>query len=271
MRLPKWSDNGPILSSRSYGGGSWAIVLLAILTTVSLIGAAALGQASAWLNGPNANTISVSFAESGGAQGQARFNRLVRKLIATDGVLAFRRNRGARGDDAVTMVDVYMDSGAKGREDAAAEIAAVLPNAEIEDPYAGAGSFAGWIGPATWSAVLAALVLLLWLGSAISASAQRMVAVHRVEVDVLQMLGANRVQVSRLFERRLVRLILFASAAGTVLTTILFVLVRSRSSAALAEALNLVATIGVGVVLTPLLLVIAGKLVARLAVLRSLR
>jgi hypothetical protein len=119
--------------------------------------------------------------------------------------------------------------------------------------------------------MLAALVLLLWLGSAISASAQRMVAVHKVEVDVLQMLGASRVQLSRLFERRLVRLILYASAAGTVLTTILFVMVRSRSSVALAEALNLVATIGVGVVLTPLLLVIAGKLVARMAVLRAVR
>jgi len=271
VRLPIWNGGGPILSSRSYGGASWSIVLLAILTTAALIGAAALGQASAWLNGPNANTISVSFAESGGAQGQARFNRLVRKLIATEGVLAFRRNRGARGDDAVTLVDVYMDPGAKGRQETASEIAAVLPSAEIEDPYSGAGSFAEWIGPATWSAVLAALVLLLWLGSAISALAQRMIAAHAVEVDVMQMLGASRVQLSRLFERRVVRLILLASAAGTVLTTFLFVLVRSRSSAALAEALNLVTTIGVGVALTPLLLVVAGKLVMRLAVLRSLR
>lgn len=269
MRLPGWNDRGPILAARSYGGASLAIVLLAILATVAAIGTAALGQASAWLNGPDANTISISFAEGG--SGQGRFNRLVRKLVATDGVLAFRRNRGAEGDEAVILVDVYMDPGAKGREGAAEAIAAVLPNAEVEDPYSGAGSFAHWIGPATWSAVLAALVLLLWLGSAVSMAARKMVAVHALEVQVLQMIGATRVQVSKLFERRVVRLVLAASAVGTVLTTFLFILARTRSSATLAEALNLPMTIGIGMALVPILLALVGKLVARIAVFRSLR
>ncbi len=271
MKLPFWNDRGPVLASRSYGRATWSIALLAVLATVGLIGAGAFGQASAWLNGPNANTISVSFAEGGGTQGQARFNRLVGKLIATEGVLAFRRNRGAGDDGPVILVDVYMDPGAERREAVAEAIQAVLPSAEIDDPYSGAGSFAQWIGPATWTAVLAALVLLLWLGSAVSTLAKRMVATHAVEVDVLQMLGASRVQVSRPFERRVVRRILVASAAGALLTTILFVLAQTRISATLAEALNLPVAIGLGVALVPILLILLGKLVARLAVFRALR
>lgn len=270
MKLLFWNDRGPVLASRSYGRASWSIALLAILATIGLIGAGAFGQASAWLNGPNANTISVSFAE-GGAQGQARFNRLVGKLIATDGVLAFRRNRGAGDDGPVVLVDVYMDPGAERREAVAEAIQAVLPSAEIDDPYSGAGSFAQWIGPATWTSVLAALVLLLWLGSAVSSLARRMVATHAVEVDVLQMLGASRVQVSRPFERRVVRRILGASAVGALLTTTLFVLAQTRISATLAEALNLPVAIGLGVALVPISLILMGKLVARLAVFRALR
>ena len=268
MRLPRWNDPGPILASRSYGRASWSIALLTILVTVGVIGAGALGQASAWLNGPDANTISLSFREGGGGQGQARFNRLVRKLVATDGVLAYR---GADGEGPLTLVDVYMDPGAEGREAAAAAIAGVLPGAEVEDPYSGAGSFAHWIDPATWSAILAALVLLLWLGSAISGLARRMVAIHAPEVEVMRMFGATRIQISRLFERRVVRRMLVASAAGVVLTTILFILAQARSSVALAEALNLPATIGIGVAVVPVSLVLIGKLVARLAVFRALR
>lgn len=269
--LPTWHDRAPILAPRFYGGATLGIALLTILTVVAMTSAGALGQASAWLNGPNANTISISFAAGSARQGQARFDRLVRKLVATDGVLAFRRNRGSDGDDPIVLVDVYMDPGAEGRADVAAELAAILPGAEIEDPYSGAGSFAHWIGPATWSTMLAALVLLLWLGSAISTAAQKMRAVHALEVKVMQMLGASRVQISRPFERRVVRRVLIASVIGVALTTILFVMAQARSTATMAEALNLPATIGFSVALAPVLLVLVGKLVTRLAVFRSLR
>lgn len=271
MRAKGAASGGEILGPGSDGGATWRIALLTLLATMFVIGAGALDHADNWLSGPNANTITVTFSENRIDGTRGRFGRLARRLVATDGVVAFRRTSGARNGVATTFVEVFMDPGAPRRNVAAAEIAKAVPGAEIDDPLSAMGAAAWWVGPARFAAILLALLLVAWLGLAIRSLAARMMPAHAAEIRIATMLGATRAQIARLFERRLSGPVLWTSIAGALFTVLVFFTVRAQMNAPFPATIDVPLTVWLVVALAPMILALLCRIVVRLTIRWRLR
>lgn len=198
---------------------------------------------------------------------RAKLTALLRPWLGSDG------NDPDLPVPAMIDVDLASDS-----DTAAGRVAAVVARSS---GAARVDRHADWMSPVggfmTSVALLAGLLVLL---TASAAAAVVVLAVragletHRATIEVMHMLGSTDVQIARLFQRRIARDVAIGGAVGTVAALGVAVVLGGQLAGLGSELLGGVSlATGDWVLLTclPLLFVGFAVLVARLAVLTTLR
>ncbi|KPP87389.1 ABC transporter permease [Erythrobacter sp. HL-111] len=281
-----------IPSSRFGGAMPWVIALLTALVVIAAAGGLALGNLAANARADLSGAVTVQVIEADPAAREAGAERAARILTAEPLVRSVRVVPRA---ELVDLLEPWLGSGAQSgevpipalidvelvREADAAEIAALTAALEGEVPGARVDAQSDWLRP-----VYDALAALQWLALALIAlvafataaavwlAARSAFANHRDTVEIVHLLGGTDRQVTRIFQRAMIRDAAFGALLGALLGTVA-VFVLGRQFAGLDSGMVAGGALGIGdwgaIAAIPVLAVALAALTGRITIAFALR
>ncbi len=273
-----------LLGAARFGGPTpWVIAIMSF--SIMLIAATGLALAStAALVGQSIESRYALEVPGGGAN----LDVLARVVRVTPGVTAVQavpegdmrqtleRWLGPAAESADLPVPALINFDAAGRTDLSAleqHAQAVVPGARIVAHRDSVGPLLHSLRLLQWIAFGLVLLLSIAASAAVVLAARGALDTHRFTIEVMHGIGATDLQVTHLFQRKILIDALVGSLVGAFAAAV--VLLVLASGAAIAGELTGGATLGaidlVVLALLPFALTILATWVARTAVLRSLR
>lgn len=279
--LPQGSMAGPI---------SWMIAVMTALAMLGLAAAIALTPAASALSGQIAGRATIQVMDADPLVRRtnvAAIRAMLRdapyvgavQLVAEEDMQALTQQwlgAGAAqsGIALPALIDVDLVSGNAGaamdrlRDDvrAVSETARVTPHADWLGPVASLMRVLGWTA-------LAVAVLLVAIAAAVAVLAARgALASQRICIDVLHLVGATDVQISRLFQRQIARAAMTGAVWGGIVGVVLIGVIGWQLHLVTSSLVQGGGLSGYfSVLLLPPLIVGIAVVAARQAVLHSLR
>ena len=276
---------------RLAGPMPWVIAIMMALTVLATAAGIVLGKAARGLGDDLAGRVTVQIIVPNLALRSAETRAAVAaatRLSAVDSV------RAVPEDELKELVAPWLgDEALDGDLPVPALIEVMLKRQRPEDmealtkavqgaaPGARVDADAEWLAPLAnllnalkWLAAALVALMALATAAAVVLAARAALNTHRATIDVLHLLGANDVQVARLFQRRIALDALFGGILGLIVALAAMVLVGNRMR---ALGSGLLGTAGLGwdgwliLFALPLAGVALAMLAARLTVIAALR
>ncbi|MEP6785255.1 MAG: cell division protein [Sphingomonadales bacterium] len=279
--LPEGRFSGPM---------PWVIAIMIFLAVLAAAAGLSMGRATGAIAGAIAGRITVQIVEANPDVRTDKRARLARALRTNANVTdvsevgdAEMRNLlapwlGADGLEGGLPVPALIDASLKDSSSAAmASIGGVVRGI---DPHARIDRHADWMGPLNgllhtlkWLAIALVGVTGAAAAAAVILGSRAAMDQHRATIDVMHLMGATDVQISRLFERRVAQDAISGSALGFV-TGMGVLIIVGQSVQAVGAGLVTNATLGWIDWLLVLVIPFAGVglaiLSARITVMRAL-
>lgn len=270
--------------------------MVAVMTTLAMLGMAAammLSPAAGALSGQIAGRATVQIALGDAQQRQAVVRAVQRKLARAPYIrsvtvvpeaqlqaMASQWLGATSAEDDLplpALIDVDVTSASGGNNDAAfqrlqRDVRTVAPEARVIAQADWLGPVAGLMLSVSWIAAMGALLLALVAAAIAVVSARAALASQRPTIDILHLIGATDVQITRLFQRQIARDTALGAGVGGAIGLVLVLFIGwqlTGVTAAFGNAMGWVSLIPV--VLVPLGIIIIAIVAARFAVLRALR
>jgi cell division transport system permease protein len=273
-----------LLGAARFGGPTpWVIAIMSF--SIMLIAATGLALAS------TASLVSRSIESRYGLQvpgGGANLDALVRSVRSTRGVTSVQavpesdmrktleRWLGPAAESAELPVPALIDFDAAPSTDLSSlqkQAEAIAPGARIVAHRNSVGPLLHSLRLLQWIAFGLVLLLSAAASAAVVLAARGALDTHRFTIEVMHGIGATDLQVTHLFQRKILIDALFGSLAGAFAAALVLLLLAS--GAALAGELTGGAALGLFdlliLALLPFALTVLATWVARTAVLRALR
>ena len=270
--------------------------MVAVMTTLAMLGMAAalmLSPAAGALSGQIAGRATIQIAIGDAQQRQGLVRAVQRKLDGADYIRAVQVVPEAELQAMATqwlgetsaeddlplpaLIDVDLTN-RRGDHDAAAfqrlqtDVRSVAPDARVIAQADWLGPVAGLMLSVSWIAALAALLLALVAAAIAVVSARAALASQRSTIDILHLVGATDVQITRLFQKQVARDTALGALVGGALGVVLVWFIGWQLTGVTAELSNAMGWVAlIPVVIVPLGIVIIAMVAARFAVLRALR
>ena len=276
---------------RLAGPMPWVIAIMMALTVLATAAGIVLGKAARGLGDDLAGQVTVQIIVPNPALRSAETRAAVAaatRLSAVDSVRAVPEAelKGLvapwLGDEALdgdlpvpALVEVMLKR--QRPEDMEALTTAVqgaAPGARVDADAEWLAPLANLLNSLKWLAAALVALMALATAAAVVLAARAALNTHRATIDVLHLLGANDVQVARLFQRRIALDALFGGILGLIVALAAMVLVGNRMR---ALGSGLLGTAGLGwdgwliLFALPLAGVALAMLAARLTVIAALR
>ncbi len=273
-----------LLGAARFGGPTpWVIAIMSF--SIMLIAATGLALASTASLVSRSIELRYALEVPGGG---ANLGPLVHAVRSTTGVTSveavpesdmrqtLERWLGPEAQSAELLVPALIDFDAA----AGTNLASLLQRAQAIAPGARIAAYRESVGPLLrslrllqWVAFGLVLLLSIAASAAVVLAARGALDTHRFTIEVMHGIGATDLQVTHLFQRKILIDALVGSLAGALAAAIVLLLLAS--GAALAGELAGGATLGLGglliLALLPFALTVLATWVARTAVLRALR
>ena len=276
---------------RLAGPMPWVIAIMMALTVLATAAGIVLGKAARGLGDDLAGQVTVQIIVPNPALRSAETRAAVAaatRLSAVDSVRAVPEAelKGLvapwLGDEALdgdlpvpALIEVMLKR--QRPEDMEALTTAVqgaAPGARVDADAEWLAPLANLLNSLKWLAAALVALMALATAAAVVLAARAALNTHRATIDVLHLLGANDVQVARLFQRRIALDALFGGILGLIVALAAMVLVGNRMR---ALGSGLLGTAGLGwdgwliLFALPLVGVALAMLSARLTVIAALR
>ncbi|MET0270781.1 MAG: cell division protein [Sphingomonas sp.] len=276
---------------RMTGPMPWVIAVMMFLTVLAAAAGLGLNAAAVALGDDLAGRVTVQIVQADPVSRAAQARGALAALRSMAGVRSAAQVGDAEmagllepwlgpeglGDDLPlpALIDVVMrDAVADHAPAVATALRRVAPDARVDDHARSLAPLAGLIGALQWLATGLVLLMAAATASIVVIAARAALSTHRPTIDVMHLLGATDVQITRLFQRRIALDALYGGLGGLG-AGIIVLLLLGRRLGALGSELVGSAALPAGpwllLLLLPLPATLVAMLTARIAVLATLR
>lgn len=286
------ADRRLLPEGRFAGPMPWVIAIMMFLTALAAAAGLGLGTAARALGEDLAGKLTIQIVEANPDTRKAQAGAVERALRGTSGVVAVRRvsdqemaallepwlgAEGLVGDDlpVPALIDVSLASGSVERIRVVEQaVRAIAPAARIDRHARWLAPLAGLIASLKWLAAGLVILMAAATAAAVVLAARAALNTHRSTIDVLHLMGANDIQIARLFQRRIALDALFGGVVGLLSAVAVILLLGNRIEAIGSDLLGSVGLswIDRGIILAlPFAGALLATLAARITVLKTLR
>jgi cell division transport system permease protein len=237
----------------------WVIGIMMFLTILATASGLAIGQASRALSSDIESKLTVQLPEADASRRNGQARAIVAELGGIGSVKSIRKLDDAElatllapwlgtglgtgvGDDEIplpALIDVELN------RNSAADVAAVKAAVLAIAPTARVDANAGWLAPLSglmtslqWLSIGLVLLMASATAAVVILAVRAALNTYRETIAIMHLLGANDVQIARLFERRISLDALLGGLGGLSLAVIVLVLVGSRIGAVGSDLLG---------------------------------
>lgn len=268
----------------------WVIGIMMLLTVLATAAGIAISGASSRLTSDIAGKLSIQLPEANASQRNGQIRALIIELGKLSAVRTVSR---VKDEDLARMLDPWLGNVASDDElpmpalidvelnqmdaKAVAQIrqitSGIAPSARVDTHSSWLEPLAGLMRSLQWLSVGLVGLMALATAATVVLAVRAALNTHSETIAIMHLLGANDLQIARLFQRRIALDALLGCLGGFALAVVALVLVGSRVGEIGSDLLG-AATIGWGgwllVALLPLLGTLLAALVARYTVTISL-
>jgi cell division transport system permease protein len=241
---------------RTVGAMPWVIGIMMFLTVLASAAGLALSGASSTLQSDIANKLTIQLPEANAVRrtaiGRAIENEL-RNAVAVKSVHRLNDQELQQliapwlGDVAgendlplPAMIDVALtNASAANMKQISEAVLAIAPNARVDRHASWLAPLSDLISSLTWLARGLVLLMALATSATVVLAVRAALHTHGETIAIMHMLGANDLQVSRLFERRIALDALFGGLGGFAMGVLALLALRARFGAIGSDMLGL--------------------------------
>lgn len=272
---------------RAAGPMPWVIAIMVFLTVLAAAAGLGLASAARALGDQIAGRVTIQIIE---ADAETRETEARSAIAAAREVAGVRRvarvpdaeiarllapwfGPGELGLPAPALIDVDVADPAA-IDQLSARVSAVAPSARVDAQSRWLAPLQALIGTLRWLAGGVVLLMGIATGACVVLAARAALNTHRSTIDVLHLLGATDLQISRLFQRRIALDALFGGGLGFAAGVLMLLLMGEQAGAIGSELIG-TGSLGAGGWASLLAIPIGGALLAtaaaRLTVERAMR
>ena len=284
------ADRRLLPEGRLAGPMPWVIAIMTFLTVLAAGAGLALGNAASGLGDQLAGKLTIQIVEPNPDIRDRQTQTVLAELARLGPVASAARVDEGRmrellapwlGQDGLdadlpvpTLIDVSLRStDPRGMDEVASTVKAIAPSARVDAHAQWLGPLQGLLATLRWLSVALVVLMATTMAAAVVLSARTALVTHRATIDIMHLMGANDVQVARLFQRRAALDALFGSVLGCVCGSLVIFGLGGRMAnvgAALLDTGGLGWTGWLVIALLPVAAVLLSILTARMTVIRAL-
>jgi cell division transport system permease protein len=284
------ADRRLLPEGRLAGPMPWVIAIMTFLTVLAAGAGLALGNAASGLGDQLAGKLTIQIVEPNPDLRDRQTQTVLAELARLGPVAQAERVDDARmrellapwlGQDGLdadlpvpSLIDVALRANdPRAIEDVARTVKAIAPTARVDAHAQWLGPLQGLLSTLRWLSVALVVLMAATMAAAVVLAARTALVTHRATIDIMHLMGANDVQVARLFQRRAALDALFGSMLGCLCGALVVFGLGGRMAnvgAALLESGGLGWTGWLVIALLPAAAVLLSILTARMTVVRAL-
>jgi len=285
------ADRRLLPEGRFAGPMPWVIAIMMFLTALATATAMGLSGAAANLRAELSGRVTVQIVDANPDKRARQTAAAMAELGKLRGVRAIRKipdeeiakllepwlgHDGIGSDLPVpALIDVDLDRAADvDIADIATALKPVAPSARIDRHVEWLAPLSGLLSSLTWLAIGIVMLMTVATAAAVVLAARGALNTHRTTIEILHLLGATDIQITRLFQRRIALDSLFGGLVGFAGAVAALLLIGARIGAVGSELLASAQLPWTGWLILaslPLLGGVLAMVAARLTIMRALR